>query len=399
MRDTLPPAADLDDLRWLVSPAADEVLVAAAKVSGELTTRLKRLRGMVSPERARLVHGQVELRRRGREKFAAADRMFFTQQGLEQATDEIVAGYKAARFAGQERIYDLCTGIGGDLLALAAVATTTGFDRDPVSGLFAEANARALGHQGVSVREAGVTSIDLAECDAWHIDPDRRPQGRRTTRVELHEPSAEALTQMLAKNPQAAIKLAPAATWHEGWSEQAEWEWISRGRQCRQLVAWFGSLAQQPGWYRATTLGTAPGEVSTFAGHPGEDVPPAAAIDRYVFEPDAAILAAKLSASFAASLKLQAVGAGIAYWTGPSPIEHPLLACFEVVEVLPFDLKKLKSLIRDRDVGPLEIKVRGADQDPAELRKQLAPRGTTPYTLLLARSEKRVVAILAKRCR
>jgi hypothetical protein len=397
MRDTLPPAADLDDLRWLVSPAADEVLLAAAKVSGELTTRLKRLRGVVSPERARLVLGQVELRRRGREKFAAAERMFFTQQGLEQATDQTVAGYKAARFAGHERIFDLCTGIGGDLLALAAVGSTTGFDRDPVSDLIAEANARALGHRGVSVREADVTSLGLAECDAWHIDPDRRPQGRRTTRVELHEPSAEALTQMLAKNPQAAIKLAPAATWPEEWCEQAEWEWISRGRQCRQLVAWFGSLAGQPGRHRATALGSAPSEVATFVGRPDDDVAPAMAIDRYVFEPDAAILAAKLSASFATSLQLQAVAAGIAYWTGPSPIEHPLLACFEVEELLPFDLKKLKSLLRDRDAGPLEIKVRGADHDPAELRKQLAPRGSTPYTLLLTRCDKRIVAILAKR--
>lgn len=160
-----PPRADLDDLRWLVGPAAEEVLAAAAELTGELTTQLKRLRGMVSPARARLVLGQVELRRRGREKFATAGRMFFTQLGLEQATDEIVAGYKAARFAGQERIYDLCTGIGGDLLALAAVGPTTGFDRDPVSALFAEANARALGLRGISIRAGDVTTVDLTECE------------------------------------------------------------------------------------------------------------------------------------------------------------------------------------------------------------------------------------------
>ena len=397
MPDAL-PTPDLEDLRWLVSSAGADVLAAAAELTGELMTRLKRLRGLVSPERARLVLAQTELRRRGREKFAAADRMFFTQQGLEQASDEIIAGYKAARFAGQEQIFDLCTGIGGDLLSLAAVGITTGFDRDPVSGLFAEANARALGHQSVSVRAADVTSIDLAECDAWHIDPDRRPQGRRTTRVELHEPSAESLTQMLAKNPQVAIKLAPAAVWPEQWNEQAEWEWISRGRQCRQLVAWFGSLARQPGRHRATAVGAAPSGVATFVGQPGEDVAIASAIDRYVFEPDAAVLAAKLSASLAAQHGLHSVLPGIAYWTGPNPIDTSLLSCFEVEEVLPFDLKKLKSLLRDRDAGALEIKVRGADQDPTVLRKQLAPHGTTPFTLLIARSENRAIAILAKRC-
>ncbi len=58
--------------------------------------------------------------------------MFFTQRGLEQATDEIVAAYKARRFRGREGIYDLCTGVGGDLLALANLGEATGFDRDPI---------------------------------------------------------------------------------------------------------------------------------------------------------------------------------------------------------------------------------------------------------------------------
>jgi hypothetical protein len=414
---TTPP--DLDDVRWLTSAAAIDILTQATALTGELTTRLKQLRGSLSPERARLVMQQVELRQRARDKFSAAERMFFTPTGLEQSTDEIVATYKAARFAGRTSVYDLCSGIGGDLVALAAVAeitggTATGFDRDPIAAEFAAANARVFGCANVSIRADDVTSLDLAACDAWHLDPDRRPQGRRTTRVELHEPSAEAIDEMLARNPRAAIKLAPAATWPEAWNERAEWEWISRGRQCRQLVAWFGGLATHAGQHRATILSGnilsgIPGQGSgsaahrlqftahTFVGPPGDEVPVASAVGRFIYEPDAAVLAAKLSGALAAAHNLSTVAAGIAYWTGDTPIDDPLLACFEVETVLPFDIKKLKALLRERHAGPLEIKVRGLDQNPAELRKRLDPQGTLPYTILLTRIDKRVTAIVGKR--
>jgi hypothetical protein len=208
---------------------------------------------------------------------------------------------------------------------------------------------------------------------------------------------------MLARNACAAIKLAPAATWPEAWNSLAEWEWISRGRQCRQLVAWFGGLATQPGQHRATILSGTPGQGSvtadahTFVGKPGDEVPIAASVGRYVYEPDAAVLAAKLSTALAAAHDLHAIAAGIAYWTGDSLIDDPLLAAFEVESVLPFDLKKLKAHVRAINAGPLEIKVRGLDQNPAELRKRLDPQGTQPYTILLTRIEKRATAIIAKR--
>jgi hypothetical protein len=412
--------ADLDDIRWLTSDAAADILATAATLTGELTTRLKQLRTSLSPERARLVMQQVELRQRARDKFSLSERMFFTPTGLEQSTDEIVAAYKAARFAGRTSVYDLCSGIGGDLVALAAVAeitdgTATGFDRDPIAAEFAAANARVFGCANVSIRADDVTALDLAASDAWHLDPDRRPQGRRTTRVEFHEPSAEAIDEMLSRNPQAAIKLAPAATWPETWNERAEWEWISRGRQCRQLVAWFGGLATHAGQHRATILSGnilsgIPGQGSrsadarslqftahSFVGPPGDEVPVASAVGRYIFEPDAAVLAAKLSGALAAAHHVNAVAAGIAYWTGDTPIDDPLLACFEVETVLPFDIKKLKAHLRERHAGPLEIKVRGLDQNPAELRKRLDPQGTHPYTILLTRIDKHVTAIVGKR--
>lgn len=388
---------DVAVARWLVSDSGAEALAIAAGLTGELTTRLKRLRDHLSPDQAAACLQQCELRVRARTKFSAAERMFFTPRGLEQATDEAVARYKALRFKGQPSVFDLCSGIGGDLIALADVAPVTGHDLDEVSTVFAEANAAATGHADVEVRSADVKSLDLAQCTAWHLDPDRRPDGRRTTRVALHEPSAEEIAAMLRQNSNAAIKLAPAATWPAEWTGQAEWEWISRARQCRQLVAWFGNLAMNPGQRRATIVSSEGTIAGSLVGDPDAIAPVTASAERYILEPDVAVLSAQLSGALAQKHGLSALALGASYLTGSQLPSDPLLAGFEVEEVLPLDLKKLKQLLRARDVGQLEIKVRGVEQDPAAVRKRLALNGKLAKTLLLTKIGESHVAVVARR--
>ena len=85
-------------------------------------------------------------------------------------------------------------GLAGILLALARRGPVSGVDRDPVVTLLAEANLDALclrtsGFQP-RILLADAAAISLEDYAAWHVDPDRRPQGRRTTQVDLHEPAA-----------------------------------------------------------------------------------------------------------------------------------------------------------------------------------------------------------------
>jgi SAM-dependent methyltransferase len=409
MRNTTTAAAtanSLEDYRWLTSPAAHEWLESAAGLERSLTVQVAQLRSHLSPPRTHLVVEQIALRGKARTKFAAAERMFFAPRLLEQATDEIVAAYKAGRFASGTRVFDLCSGIGGDLLALARRGETVGVDHDPIAAILAEANGRVLGDENpdgepptgrfeVQVRD--VDQIDLSACAAWHIDPDRRPGGRRTTLVDLHEPGPETIERLLARNRNGAIKLSPAARMPASWIEEAELEWISRGQECRQLVAWFGDLARQPARRRATVLGAGIAAPRSIVGAAGEEPPIADQIGRYLFEPDAAVLAAKLEGALAEEHALGAIAPGIAYWTGDHAIMDPALACFEVHEVLPFHLKPLKAWLRARDIGRLEIKKRGVEHDPAELRRKLDLSGSQSATLLLMSIERRVTAILAAR--
>ena len=77
--------------------------------------------------------------------------MYFTRDGLEQATRARVAAHRAARvaLARPASVLDLGCGIGGDLVAFArAGLLVAGVDRDEVRAEVARANLAALGLGG-----------------------------------------------------------------------------------------------------------------------------------------------------------------------------------------------------------------------------------------------------------
>jgi len=94
---------------------------------------------------------------------------------------------------------------------------------------------------------------------------------------------------------------------------------------------------------------------------------------------------------------LAALSAGPSYLTADTPAESALLTPFEIEEVLPLDTKRLRGLLRERQVGRLEIKVRGAAVRPDQLRQQLRPRGDDEATILIFQSGRSTLAALAHR--
>ncbi|MCE9526409.1 MAG: hypothetical protein K8R36_10180 [Planctomycetales bacterium] len=387
-----------DAVLWLTSDAAVPYLeLAARELTPESLVRLTtKLRKTLSAEQVHLVLEQVDLRRRAKEKFAAAEKMFFTPRALMQASDEIVAAYKARRFPKGASFADLCCGIGGDLMALAGEGSCVGVDRDEVLIHIAQRNCEVTGRGGGTAVVAEASTFPVQEYSAWHIDPDRRPSGKRTTQVEHYQPPLEVLEGLLMKNPQAAIKLAPAADVPANWEQAAEREWLESRGECRQQVAWFGSLARQPG-EKAATIVDAIGGPRTVQGRGEGPVPIAEKIGRYIYEPAAAILAAKLTHVLCGEHHLAAVSRQAMYLSGDAMIQDAALAVFEVLEVLPHDERQLKASLRQRGIGRLEVKKRGCDVEPEKLRKKLGGMGDESATLLVCPVGGKVQAIVARR--
>jgi hypothetical protein len=403
------------DYEWLSGIEAGAVLEELAAEQTPLHTLVAQLRKRFTQTQTHLLLEQADLRRRATEKFTQTQRMFFTSLGLEQATDERIARYKADRIQRAVAstctlIADLCCGIGGDLMPLAptgwlgssdqrapgeppeTTTTAIGIDRDPIAALFAHLNTGAPAHT------SDINTYDLAGVSAFHIDPDRRPTGKRTTSLEFCSPNRSEIEQLLAQVPNAAMKLAPACEVPDDWAARCELEWISRNRECRQLVAWHGNLATSPGHRRATIIPTACSLAPrTIVGQPKQPVRVAEKIERYIFDIDPAVLAAKLKGALAAEHQLAALSIGPTYLTGPKLIDDPALSTFEVDDVLNFDIRTLSQYLQARNIGILEIKKRGTDVDAENLRRTLKLRGNNAATLLITQVAGRATAVLAHR--
>ena len=396
--------SELEDYAWLTGPEAAHLLAELGEDDAPLHSQLHRLRKLLSVDRARLAVEQVSLRRRATAKFGRlAGRMFFTDLALQQATDLWIGRYKASRFPNDRTVIDYCTGIGGDLIALAEHSPAIGWDRVPESALLAEANLRAVhGDQCGKVRVGDVSEQTPAAEDWWHLDPDRRADGRRSTQVHWHSPSPEVVERWLKAAPQGVVKLAPAAEVPPSWKTEAELEWVSRDRQCRQHLVWFGRLATAAGQHRATTLQTptledAPPIACGFAGTPGIPAPLVSQLHDYIYDTDPAIRAAQLTGALAVQLELGAITTGASYLTADRHVDHPLLSCFRVVDQLPLREKPLSKHLRSLGIGRLEIKKRGVGRDPEALRHRLKLQGEASATLLLTRQGESEIAILAHR--
>jgi hypothetical protein len=298
------------------------------------------------------------------------------------------------------------------LLALAGQSRVTAVDCSPVATHLAAANLQAVNPAAhVTFHTTEVNESLLGGIAAWHIDPDRRAAGRRTTSLDICQPNRAMIERLLQHVPHAAVKLAPATKVPAEWAQVAaaiELEWISRGGECRQLVAWHGYLAQAPAQHRATVLPAACGFASrgvldpgtpprSITGTPNQPLPIAAQLNEYIFDVDAAVLAAHLQATLAAEHNLSALSRGPTYLIGPTPISDPALTCFQVDEVLPLRAKSLASFFHERGIGELEIKKRGVDITPEKLRRELQLRGDNAATLLITPLAGRPTAILAHR--
>ncbi|MGY5085434.1 class I SAM-dependent methyltransferase [Streptomyces sp. 900105755] len=326
---------------------------------------------------------QARLRQRAAAKFgsADADRMFFTPNGVEQSTRATVAAYRAERLKalGVTSVADLCCGIGGDAIALArAGIRVLAVDRDPVTAATARANAEALGLADlIEVREADVQEVDTAGHDAVFVDPARRGGRGRIFDPEAYSPPLSWAVATASTARVAALKIAPGIP-HEAVPAAAEAEWISDGGDVKEAVLWFGTGA--PGAVRATLL---PGPRTLLGrGLPDPAVRP---VGRYLYEPDGAVIRAHLVAEAAGELAGGLIDPTIAYVTADTLRATDYATAYEITDELPFNVKKLKALLRERGVGNLTVKKRGSAVEPEELRRKVKPQGPNAATVFLTR--------------
>lgn len=368
---------------------SDSALALIDQLSFELETKTElaiitaRQKQGVDPELVRFALEQAVLRKRAEKKFGSrTTHMLFTESGLEQATRHSVAAWHTSLFksAGVNSVTDIGCGLGADSMAFAdARLKVLAIENHRPAYLAARHNLAPFDTAQVLFESAEVVR---AETDALYLDPARREQkrtGKHHVRLEPEDfsPSLDLAFSLARKHP-TLIKLAPGFP-HELIPQDMEVNWVSEHGDLVEVLLRSGSLGN-PGSRKAIMLN---GSIQEFEGVETEaQVRP---VGSFLFEPDSSLIRSHLLADFANQNKLGLISSGIAYLTSDQDCESPWLRRYRVKAILPLKDKEIRNYCSSNQIGTLEIKKRGVDITPEQLRPKLRLKGTGAATLVLTK--------------
>ncbi|MFB9071351.1 SAM-dependent methyltransferase [Citricoccus parietis] len=374
--------------------------------------------------------------------------------------------------AGVGSVADLGCGIGADSMALAALdLEVTAVERDETVAAAATINLMPFPNASVVCADAeewlaaldgpgGATTGTSARPEGFWLDPARRVvSSSGSSRVfdpESFSPPLSFVERLADTGAPVGVKLGPALP-HDSVPVDCEAQWVSVDGSLTEAVLWFNALVR-PGVRRSALVlgggsvaaggdgasgavgagpasgaegapaaggagpasvaegGRSPAELSSaedFGDSPAVPVAGLEGLTGYLYEPDPAVIRAGLVADLI-DREFTAVGGRlldehIAYFCADEALDSRFATGYRVLEVLPYKVKGLRRWVREHGVTRLDIKKRGVDVTPEELRRQLMSgqgKGSGPgkgakaaghhATLVLTRIGKDRVAVVVE---
>jgi THUMP domain-like len=386
---------DLDTFRTLLTPAGQEAIEDAQGRSpreGDFLAHFQSLSRSYPAELARAALETAILRAEANQKFLFAKKLYLTREAMQQASSYEVSSYRAKRYQPFERLVDVACSIGGDTLALAAVAPTIGVDRDPLRLAMAQANMIpfSLGERTAFLQVDLRDPLPFASASgtALFFDPGRRVDQRRIYTVNDYQPPLNVIRDWLPSFPALGVKVSPGVDLSEVEGYDAEIEFISLNGDLKEAVLWFGPLKTVT--RRATLLPSGHSLTSN-----GIEELPISEPRKWIYEPDPAILRAGLVADLGAELEAYQLDPDIAYLTTDRCLQTPFARAWQVEAWLPFNLKRLRDYLRKHKVGRVTVKKRGSPLEPEELIHALRLSGDAQRVIFLTHLLGRPIVVVA----
>ncbi len=407
MSEFLKEPEQIEAVGFLAGDAGQRLLstLEPADVRGRrLLATVEMLRSECWPEAASLAVELVAGRAAAVRKFGPDYPRWYTRTALEQASGLAAAAHRAERLAPYSEVLELCTGIGGDTLALArAGLSVVSVERDPLLAAVARRNlAEARLDRRVRVQTARAEDAALNGFGAVYADPSRRSGSRRSTSLKALSPSVEFLSDLAARAPATAIKLAPTSplpALREAFPG-AEIEFVSVDGELKEAVIWAGDATGVS--LRATLLPSG----LELTGEAGEYLP-VLEICQFLADPDPALVRSGLFTEFVAATGVPhgVLAEQIAFLTSDTAPSTPFARYFRVIDALPFSDRAIGERLLQLGAGSVAVRCRGfpepGDVIAARLQRRLRRRprrniGDTPYRVFVYRSADRHQAVITE---
>ncbi|OFO34873.1 SAM-dependent methyltransferase [Corynebacterium sp. HMSC075D04] len=324
---------------------------------------------------ARAVSALIAARRAAAGKFPAD--WLTDADAAQQATPARVAGVRATRLAeaGAQMVHDVTCSVGSEAPAFRQRGIAwMGSDLDMSRLIMARHNLgqEAWLAQADALRPVTSDGVVVA-------DPARRAGGRRITDpAQLLPPLPDLLDAQAGR--EMAVKCAPGID-YSGWDGLVSVVSVDGGvkEACLYTPGLAGGVRRE-----AVVLRDGEERVTDL----DDDTVETTAPQRYIIDPDGAVVRAGLVRGWAARHGLSMLDEHIAYLTGEQiPAGY---SGFPFLEAVP--LRALKKVLASHGAGSVEILVRGVDVDPDQLRKKLKLRGKAQMAVVIARIGDQAVA-------
>ncbi len=369
----------LDNIQVLRSERGARLLadLATADLSESNTLMLlTQLRKTWPPDVAAAALETARLRLRATDKLLpAADQLWLTRDGLEQASHGATAVVRREDFANYPRVFDLGCGIGADSMALAPDHEVIALDNDPLRLAMAQANTALVRTKPVNFVQADLRSPlpfhpkTTSTCAAF-FDPARRSEGRRLFSVHHYVPPLEIVQDWAFAA--LMVKLSPGVDLAELAPYGGSVHFVSVNGDLKEAQLCLGAWSGLPTQAKVLTVESNTVRLTTLSAR-NLPPPPLRQPTSYLYEPDPAVIRAGLLSELAERLGLSMyrLDETIAYLTADSSVETPLARAWLIEVAMPFNLKKLRAYLREHNVGRVTVKKRGHAMTPEELIAKL----------------------------
>ena len=302
--------------------------------------------------------------------------MIYTDQALQQSTPEAVLNERSNMFSGDLAI-DLTGGMGMDSFALSRSF------KEVISIERSEALIE-LAYHNHTILDAGNIKHYCTDSEKWltefdgladliFIDPSRRTEGRRVFLLKDCEPDIhKMMPDILAKSRQFAIKLSPIYDIRALINEIEHLHTItvvSSGGEVREILA-----VGKPGYSGKPVVKAIVLKNESRIELQDEDdlhIPVTESITGFLFEPDAAVIKARLSHVLAKNTGSLFLNHSTDYLITPDGDEHPGGVKFLIDEVHEYKPAQIKKYLADKNLTRVRIHRRDFLHAPEQLYKTL----------------------------
>ncbi len=322
----------------------------------------------------------LKLQRKNLKKIPISKELLFTDQGAQQASSWQLSQYHETKFNGFNTVADLCCGIGIDLMNIARnKLKVIAVDQDADTLKLAEFNCTTQNLQNIEFMP-GKAEEFTATVDAIFIDPDRRSGSSRKISPQDYSPPFSAILELRKICRNMAIKLSPATDYRKlNLPPDSTLEFISEDGTLKEILLCMGELSTENCKRKAMLL---PFNLTLQNSNLKIEV---VEIQKYLFEPDPAIIRAGLVQELGSKLGYNLIDRKLALLTGSRYLPSDFGKLYEVEEIMKLDLKKLHKYVRKNEIGELIIKTRGFSESVENFRNKLKLKGKNSIVMFILR--------------